>query len=115
MKELLNIEHQEFGHIGKNSQITGSLNFYGATYCSGKIHGEVKMLSDAPLIIERDGMIDGDIDCFDLEVYGTILGKIESKGNVTIYSCAKITGDIKATNLIIKAGAEVNIDCQTQD
>lgn len=109
------IKNQDFTTIGKNSVITGNLNFSGATHIMGKVSGEITVEREASLIISVGAFVEGNINCHHLEVYGQFSGEIKSQGKVTLYPTAEITGKIIAKNLEILPGAVVNMNGHTEE
>ncbi len=105
----ISLKEQEFIYLGKNSSMQGEFVFEGPTRINSKITGNIKITEGNQIIFDRHSDINGEVYGHDIEIFGKFEGKIHSKGNVVVYPCASIIGEIKAKNLIIKPGAQVNI------
>ncbi len=101
-------QSQYFSFFGKDSKINGNLTLSGTTFISSEIEGDITMNKNSKLIIESLGVITGNINCNNLDIYGTFTGKIISTGHVTIYPSGKLFGEIKAPHIIVRPGAILN-------
>ena len=108
------IENQEFTYIGKTSNLTGTFVFSGTTHLQGKLNGSVDIVNNAKITLEIGSITEGNLSCFDVDIYGEFSGEIKSKGLVTIYPTANINGKIIARALEILPGAVVNINGHTE-
>ena len=109
------IENQEFTYIGKNSKITGTFHFQGATHLKGHLIGEIKIEGFAKLVLEINSMTEGKLHCHDLDIYGDFTGEIYSTGLVTIYPTGFFEGKILAQSIEILPGAVVNMNGHTEE
>ncbi len=103
------IKELEFSHIGQNSKLQGTLRFFGKTQVEGMIHGDLIMEYQSPLSIGIDAEIQGNIFCHDIEIYGSIMGNIESSGKVILYPSSDFHGQLICKKIEIMPGANVNI------
>ncbi|MCP3672357.1 MAG: polymer-forming cytoskeletal protein [Gammaproteobacteria bacterium] len=113
MNQLIDIRDQDYCFVGEGSEIKGSIVLRGTTHLASNIEGEVKVDSDSLLIIEREGIIDGTISCYDLEIYGKVKGKVISSGKITIFPSAEVNAELFSQSLVIFPGATVNMTSQT--
>ncbi|HLW56830.1 MAG TPA: polymer-forming cytoskeletal protein [Bacteriovoracaceae bacterium] len=104
----------QYNVLGAETQLTGNINFSGDAIITATIEGNIKMLNSSKLILERGSKIKGQIEAFDLEVFGEVIGDILSEGSVAIRSSAQVTGSIKAKKLIIYPGAIVDTTAISQ-
>jgi cytoskeletal protein CcmA (bactofilin family) len=107
------IQNQEFTYIGKTSNLTGTFIFSGTTHLQGKLTGNIEIENFAKIILEIGSMTEGNLNCFDVDIYGEFSGEIKSRGLVTIYPTAVINGKIIAKAMEILPGAVVNINGHT--
>lgn len=110
---IFDLKEKNFSIIGINSKSKGDLYFEGYVRFYAHHEGVVEMAEKAKLIIEKDGSIEGDISCYDLEVYGQLKGTCQSLGQVTVYPGAIVSGDIQAESLVIYPGSDINIKGHT--
>jgi cytoskeletal protein CcmA (bactofilin family) len=108
------IENQEFTYIGKTSNLIGTFIFSGTTHLQGKLNGTIEIENSAKIILEIGSITEGNLNCYDIDIYGEFSGEIKSKGLVTIYPTACINGKIIARAIEILPGAVVNINGHTE-
>lgn len=111
---MKNNELYKFNSISNDSSITGEVSFSDPTNIFGNINGTITMTSEDQLIQFTGSTIEGDINCFDIEVQGVIKGSIYSKGTVTIKSSAVVTGSIESKKLVVYPGSELNIEAHSE-
>ena len=68
--------------IGADVEIDGSVNLKEGIIIYGQIHGDV--ITDGPVRIAKHGLVDGNVTGLDIRVGGTVLGNINSKGQVIL-------------------------------
>ncbi|PIP94476.1 MAG: hypothetical protein COW00_16760 [Bdellovibrio sp. CG12_big_fil_rev_8_21_14_0_65_39_13] len=105
---------QEYNLFGQKSKATGTFHFFNTTHLSGDIEGEITMDAEAPLTIESSAYIRGLIKGSRIEIFGKIEGSINCSELLIIHSSAIVSGEIIAKNLIVRPGAIVNMECQTE-
>ncbi len=113
MAELINIQEQEYCFLGEGSKLKGEIYLKGTSHLACQLEGDVFMDSEQTLTIEHTGSIKGNLECHNLEIFGSIEGKINSSGKITIYPSGKVNVDLKSKSLVIHPGAIVNITGQT--
>lgn len=107
------IHNQEFTYIGKKNLLKGDLEFSNQTHIAGVIEGKINIKNNFKLIFEVGSQINSVINCYDLDVYGEVLGEIHAQGLVTFYPTANFNGKIYSKNIEIFPGAIVNMQAQT--
>ena len=107
------IKNQEFTYIGKKNLLKGEFEFIDQTYIAGTINGSITVKQNHRLTLEIGSVITSNIQCFDLDIYGTMTGEIHSQGRVTFFPSAHFEGTIFAKNIEIYPGAIVNMQGQT--
>lgn len=113
MDNLIDVRDQAFSFFGNTSKLEGKFHLKGRTHICSTIKGEIVMEDQSPLIIEQTGSFDGSLECSDLFIHGILKGEIKSTGTVTISSSATVKGKVKAKNLVIEPGSEVNLEGHT--
>jgi len=104
---------QNYSLFGRSCKLTGIFVLRGPAHVRGELEGEIIVENDSTLIIEREGLIKGNIKCENLEIHGRFEGIIEARGTLTIHPSAEIYGEMNAKNLIIHPGADLNADVHT--
>ncbi len=96
--------------IGKTTTIKGDLSFSGTLHVEGTIIGNVKAETDedAMLVLDEDGMIEGDVDVANMIVNGTVEGDIFSAGHAELLPHARIRGNVYYRLIEMSVGSEVN-------
>ncbi len=102
-----------FSLFGTQSSIEGEMILAGDTIINSNVKGTITMKNDCSLVFEREGSIEGIINCHDLEVFGKIEGTINASGTVRIRSGAFVAGVVNAKSLSVFPGATLNIDGHT--
>lgn len=106
-------KHFNFTVLGTDSRIEGELTLAGDTIINSDIQGTISMKNESALTFEREGSIEGIVNCHDLEVFGKIQGTINASGVVRIRSGAIVAGVVNAKSLSVFPGAILNIDGHT--
>ena len=96
--------------IGKTTTIKGDLSFSGTLHVEGTIIGNVKAETDkdAMLVLDEDGMIEGDVDVANMIINGTVEGDIFSAGHAELLPHACIRGNVYYHLIEMSVGSEVN-------
>lgn len=115
MEATLDISNQNFTLLGKGSKIKGSFIFSGLTRLNSHMEGDIVMGTLDDLSIEKDAVVNGNIKCHNLNIYGIFEGSILASGKVCIYPCAQLKGKINATQLEIHPGSLVEFEGHTED
>lgn len=115
MSEFINIKNQDYSFLGQGSTISGKFKLKGTTHLASRLDGELSMEDSSDLIIETAGKFEGNINCHNLEIYGTFKGNLNSTGKLTVYPPAFVEGEIQAANIVIHPGATINMNGHTVD
>lgn len=113
--KIEDFKNYNFSILGTNTKLLGELEIEGDCIINAQITGNLKSNDQSKIIIERSANIEGDIYCHNLEIYGNVIGSINSSGTVIVRSCANVSGIIKSANLTIYPGAQVNTQIDTMD
>ena len=110
MPDYIDIKNQDFSFLGTGSKMSGIFHLQGVTHINSSMDGEIFMEEQADLCIGKNGKFTGNITCHNLEIYGHFKGSIKASGKVTVYPPANLMGVVKAKDLVIYPGANINID-----
>ena len=103
--------HLQFtNEIGEGSQVLGNLEGNGNVRVAGHFVGNISEAqgSKATLVIDKDGVITGDLHYSNLIIAGTVEGTITVDEKIEVYPSALIRGDIRYKTIDIHPNAKVN-------
>ena len=95
--------------IGAGTVITGDVFSKGDIRVDGTLKGSV--ITEGKVVLGREGVIEGDIECKDADISGTIKAKITVSQLLSLKTTAKLNGDIITNKLSIEPGAEFTGSC----
>ena len=95
--------------IGAGTNIEGDVKSNGDIRIDGTVLGTVT--SKAKIVIGSTGVIEGDINCQNADISGTVKGKTNVSDLLFLKSSAKITGDIVSSKLVVESGASFTGSC----
>ncbi len=95
--------------IGSGTVITGDVFSKGDIRVDGTLKGSV--ITEGKVVLGREGCIEGDIECRDADISGTIKAKITVSQLLSLKNTAKLNGDIITNKLSIEPGAEFTGSC----
>ena len=98
-----------FTMIGADVEIDGSVKLKEGIIIYGHVLGDV--ITDVPVWIAKHGLVDGNVSGLDIRVGGTVLGNINSKGQVILGENCVLKGDIIYRKLLIEDGAQFEGKC----
>ncbi len=102
-----------FSVLGKGSQLEGDLKFQGDTILNCRTKGSITMLDESKLVLERGSIVEGEVYCHDVEIFGSFYGTLNAAGTLCIRSSAVISGKINAKKMSIYPGASINMEGHT--
>ncbi len=96
--------------IGNNSQFTGNMTFTGVLKISGTVKGNIEANedADAQLVLDQNGLVEGDITAPNILIRGEVNGNVHSTTQVEIDASALVTGNVYYDVLEMHGGATVN-------
>jgi cytoskeletal protein CcmA (bactofilin family) len=96
--------------IGKDTAITGAVEFEGGLHLDGRIEGNVNGRAGGPssLTISEHGTIEGDVKVDVLILNGTVVGDVYADERVELAAKARVNGTVYYRMLEMAMGAEVN-------
>ena len=96
--------------LGTNTRIEGTIKFQGSIRIDGKVKGKI-LGNKGSLIIGQDAVIDADIEVNAVTIMGELNGVVAAGSRIDAQPPARITGDIDAPVISIKAGVILNGKC----
>lgn len=98
--------------IGDTTTLTGDLLFSGGLHVEGKIVGNIKTADSnddgALLILNENGVIEGDVEVPNMVINGTVKGDLHVSGHVELAANAKIHGNVYYNLVEMAVGAQIN-------
>ncbi len=95
--------------IAKNTSLVGDISSDGDFRVDGKIEGTIK--TSGRVVIGKEGIVTGTIDCANADVEGTFSGKLLVDQILSLKSTANISGDVTLGKLSVEPGAAFNATC----
>ena len=96
--------------IGANAQFTGNVVFTQKLRVSGTVKGNVESNddSDAEVLVDTNGLVEGDLIAPTITLRGEVNGNVHSSAKIIIDASALITGNVYYDILEMHGGATVN-------
>ena len=95
--------------IGVGTVITGDVYSKGDIRVDGILKGSV--ITEGKVVLGREGIIEGDIECSTADISGVIKAKITVSQLLSLKTSSKLNGDIITNKLSIEPGAEFTGSC----
>ena len=106
----------------KNNELNGQPNrIERSTKITGEIVSEADFRIDGTLegtftttgkvVIGKEGVINGNVNCSFADVEGKFSGKIEVKESLSLKSTSSVEGEVIIGKLIVESGASFNAKC----
>jgi cytoskeletal protein CcmA (bactofilin family) len=89
--------------LANDVDIKGTIKFENELIFDGKIEGEI--ISEGALVIGKNAEVRGEVKTKAVTVHGTVFGNITVTEKAELKSSSQLTGDLKATRIIIEEGA----------
>ena len=96
--------------LGRESEVSGKLNFCGPTRIDGRLRGEVRGAD--MLVIGESGYVHGTIRATTLVVLGRVEGDVIGTERVEIGPGGALRGTVETRALVVHDGALVDSDCR---
>ncbi len=95
--------------IARNTSLVGDIDSDGDFRVDGKIDGTIK--TSGRVVIGKDGIVTGTIDCANADIEGTFSGKLIVDQILSLKETAVISGDVVLGKLSVEPGAAFNATC----
>jgi len=99
----------EVNIIGVGTVITGDIQSKGDIRIDGTLSGAVK--TTGKVVVGQSGIIEGDVECNNADVAGSLNAKIIVAQLLSLKATAKLTGDLVTNKLAIEPGAAFTGHC----
>lgn len=96
--------------VGRQTELQGDISFAGGLHIDGTVKGKVSASGDkeAVLSVSESGVIEGDVYVANVILNGSIHGDVHALGQLTLHSCARVTGNVHYKVMEMASGATVN-------
>ena len=95
--------------IGTGTVIEGDIRSNGDIRIDGAVHGNV--YSKAKVVVGNTGLVEGNINCQNADVSGTVKGKSTINELLFLKASSKMNGDIVTGKLVVEVGATFTGSC----
>ena len=95
--------------IGAGTVIQGEINAMGDIRIDGTIIGSVS--SKSKVVVGTTGQVQGDINCQNADISGTVQGKTTVTEMLFLKSTSRLNGDISTGKLVVEVGASFTGNC----
>ena len=95
--------------IGAGTTITGDVQSKGDIRVDGTLKGSVS--TEGKVVLGREGVIEGDVECKNADISGTLKAKITVSQLLSLKASSKLNGDIITNKLSIEPGASFTGSC----
>lgn len=96
--------------IGKDTVIKGDVESSGDIRVDGRLIGSLK--SNGKIVVGQTGYIEGDMNCKQADISGTVKGVLKCDELTTLKSTSKVELDMTTKQLCIEVGAIFTGKCQ---
>jgi cytoskeletal protein CcmA (bactofilin family) len=101
---------QQFTQISHSITIKGEIFGNGDFRIAGNLIGS--LTSTGSIIIEKSGLLEGDIKVTSATIAGKINGNMDCSEKLILESSAQFVGNIKTKQLVIESGAIFQGNCE---
>ena len=109
MSKNVEIEGSTRNHVAGGTKITGDIETNGDFRIDGELIGTIT--STGKVVIGETGKVEGEINCQNSNISGSLKGKISVKELLSLQASATINGDIETGKLSIEPGANFTGNC----
>jgi cytoskeletal protein CcmA (bactofilin family) len=96
--------------IGTGTSIEGDVVSSGDIRIDGTLKGTVK--TSGKLVIGPSGQVEGEVNCQNADISGSILGKVNVAELLALKATARLSGEIVTGKLSIEPGADFSGSCR---
>ena len=95
--------------IERSTKITGEIVSEADFRIDGTLEGTIT--TSGKVVIGKEGVINGNVNCAFADVEGKFSGKIEVKESLSLKSTSSVEGEVIIGKLIVESGASFNAKC----
>jgi|TARA_B100000780_G_scaffold163955_1_gene114638 cytoskeletal protein CcmA (bactofilin family) len=99
-------ESNKIDIIEKTTKIVGDITSQADFRIDGYVEGTIT--TSGKVVVGDEGRVSGNVICANSDVAGSIKGRLDVSGILSLKSSAKIEGEVIAGKLAIEAGANVD-------
>lgn len=100
---------KEQNKIAHGTTIKGNIEAHGCFRIDGIVEGSIK--TPAKVVIGKDGVVNGDLECENADIEGKFTGTLNISGILSLRSTAFIEGEATVSKLAVEPGATFNATC----
>lgn len=100
---------KEQSKIAHGTKFVGDIEAQGGFRIDGYVEGNLK--THGRVVIGKDGVIDGSLQCQQADVQGKITGKLIVTDLLSLKATAHISGEAEVGKLAVEPGATFNVNC----
>jgi cytoskeletal protein CcmA (bactofilin family) len=89
--------------IGAETRISGEIRGEEDLVIKGHVDGKIQL--SQTLTVDKNGIVQADVDVRQLVVAGTLVGNIVASESVRLLATARVVGDLAAPRVMMEAGA----------
>lgn len=89
--------------IGVETHVSGEIRGSEDLVVKGRVDGKIQ-LSHA-LVVEKDAIVQADVDVKSLDISGTLVGNIVASESVRLQASARVVGDLASPRVMMESGA----------
>ena len=96
--------------VGRNTRVSGDIQFRGGFHVDGYIKGNVVAEHDTPsvLSISENGTVEGTVSVPHFVLNGTVKGDVSARERVQLGATARVIGNVYYNLIEMAIGAEIN-------
>lgn len=95
--------------IERSTKITGEIVSEADFRIDGTLEGTIT--TSGKVVIGKEGVINGNVNCAYADIEGKFNGKIEVKESLSLKSTSSVEGEVIIGKLIVESGASFNAKC----
>jgi len=95
--------------IERSTKITGEIVSEADFRIDGTLEGTIT--TTGKVVIGKEGVINGNVNCSFADVEGKFSGKIEVKESLSLKTTSSVEGEVIIGKLIVESGASFNAKC----
>lgn len=104
------VQNQDINIISEGTKIKGDIIASGDIRIDGELIGNIS--AKGRLVVGPNGKINGEVNCNNIEISGTIKGKVNASELMNMKSTSQIEGDIVVGKLSVEPGSVFSGTCK---
>lgn len=113
MAKINETENNTINLVSNGTDITGDIKSTGDIRIDGSLTGNLN--TKGKVVIGQTGRVNGEIDCKNSEISGTVEGSVIVSQLLNLKASSKIFGDIVTSKLSIEPGALFSGTCKMSE